>query len=244
MQETIDDYFDCDKVDLSAEGFDGYILTKDGRIWHTASKYGHDEGWSRPRVSKGHLDYGVYPLYKSSGEPDKVGNYEIVNANQLVSKYFVEPTMMSMPDKFKRLDGTPLIVSRSGAIYDTSTGRFRRPSKGGKYLHFSCNGKYYNVHRVVAELFVPNPNPTVNDCVNHLDPSNRWNNDASNLEWCTRAENNAYSRRLEKDGFEYDSDAHAEQYQRSDGKRSSSPGIASMMVHVAGPNFDHREQQV
>lgn len=55
--------------------------------------------------------------------------------------------------------------------------------------------KWVFVHRLVAEIFVPNPyNYPV---VNHLD-ENRKNNKANNLEWCTQKGNLAYSRVGEK----------------------------------------------
>lgn len=49
--------------------------------------------------------------------------------------------------------------------------------------------KYFRVHRLVAEAFIPNPNNY--DYVNHKD-NNPANNIVSNLEWCTLAYNNKY----------------------------------------------------
>lgn len=46
--------------------------------------------------------------------------------------------------------------------------------------------KKCSVHRIIAELFVQNPNNL--PCVNHID-ENKFNNSASNLEWCTYKEN-------------------------------------------------------
>ena len=42
------------------------------------------------------------------------------------------------------------------------------------------------VHRLVAEAFIPNPSRL--PCVNHKD-HDRQNNRATNLEWCTQADN-------------------------------------------------------
>jgi hypothetical protein len=65
---------------------------------------------------------------------------------------------------------------------------------GNGYLVVSLNNKgnrkNHYVHRLVAEHFIENPF----ECkyINHLD-YNKHNNNADNLQWCTQAENVAYS---------------------------------------------------
>ena len=58
------------------------------------------------------------------------------------------------------------------------------------YKEVILNGKMERVHRVVAEMFIPN---TLNKkCVNHKD-GNKLNNNVENLEWCTHSENTLHS---------------------------------------------------
>ena len=58
------------------------------------------------------------------------------------------------------------------------------------YRHVILNRKNRNVHRVIAETFIPNPQNL--PCVNHKD-GNKLNNSVSNLEWCTHSENVLHS---------------------------------------------------
>lgn len=56
------------------------------------------------------------------------------------------------------------------------------------YKDNKCINK--NVHRLVAEAFIPNPNNY--PCINHID-YNKANNIVDNIEWCSYAHNNKYS---------------------------------------------------
>ena len=87
------------------------------------------------------------------------------------------------------------------------------------YVCISLNGKYYTVHRLVAQTFLLNPDNK--PCVNHID-GNKHNNNVSNLEWCTYLENNqhAYRTGLNKGtrGIHYSDEARKKMSESHKGK--------------------------
>lgn len=68
----------------------------------------------------------------------------------------------------------------------------RHHKNGYCFVALSKNGeqRQYRVHRLVAAAFIPNEDGLTE--VNHID-GDKDNNKASNLEWCTRSENNAHA---------------------------------------------------
>lgn len=90
-------------------------------------------------------------------------------------------------------------VDALGNVYTFKQGRFREISshynKGYKRVFLFKNNKKSNhsIHRLVAGAFIPRV-PGKN-YVNHKD-GNRRNNEARNLEWCTREENQKHSREV------------------------------------------------
>lgn len=65
------------------------------------------------------------------------------------------------------------------------------------FVNLSKNdiGRSYNIHRLVAEAFIDNPQNL--PMVNHKD-ENRLNNHVDNLEWCTSSYNVNYGARNDK----------------------------------------------
>lgn len=81
-------------------------------------------------------------------------------------------------------------VTKGYALKGTSITRNNRYVK----IHLD---KFYPLHRLVAEHFVPNDSPETKTQVNHID-GNRNNNTAANLEWYTPSHNvcHAYATKL------------------------------------------------
>lgn len=90
----------------------------------------------------------------------------------------------------ERDDG--VLVTNYGRVI-SATGRELKPTLLHKgYLSVAvCHGRSHSCRlgRLVAELFVDNPDPARFTQVNHID-GNPANNRADNLEWCDNAHNN------------------------------------------------------
>lgn len=82
-------------------------------------------------------------------------------------------------------DGT--ILSKSGKVMSQKCGTY-----GYKRLNLRINRKkkFHETHRLVAELFIENPEGK--RTVNHID-GDKLNNNVSNLEWATHSENNQHA---------------------------------------------------
>ena len=93
-------------------------------------------------------------------------------------------------------------VSNLGRVKRVTTGRILKGYKiTGDYLgvrlYKNNVGSMKKIHRLVAQVFIPNPENKPQ--VNHID-EDKTNNMVSNLEWMTAKENNNHGTRNERAG--------------------------------------------
>ena len=86
-------------------------------------------------------------------------------------------------------------VTRDGRVTATKKVEYLKAQldRGGYFkvlLYLNKKGFGFFIHRLVAELYVPNPNNYT--CVNHID-GNKLNNSIENLEWCTMSQNTRHA---------------------------------------------------
>ena len=99
---------------------------------------------------------------------------------------------------WKEIPELPYEISNLGNVRRSSTSKYKQKNK--EYVKPYLNNKGYwcihlynyskcyrkQIHRLIAEAFLPNPN-NLNE-INHID-GNTLNNSLDNLEWCTHSYN-------------------------------------------------------
>lgn len=81
-------------------------------------------------------------------------------------------------------------ISNFGRVYNKRSHKITLSPEGkGKYAKVKINGRKYRVHRLVASIFIPNPDNK--PFVDHID-GDRYNNRVDNLRWVTSTENNRH----------------------------------------------------
>ena len=96
----------------------------------------------------------------------------------------------------KTYQNTKYKITQNGQVYNSKTGKYLslsiRKEKRSKFkrayvgLYINKKQRFFTVARLVAELYLPNPNNYLQ--VNHID-GNPLNNHYSNLEWVTQSQN-------------------------------------------------------
>ena len=136
---------------------------------------------------------------------------ELMSACELTWKYFFPDTgmpeivrLLGRYDCFGHRQIWKSVVDYEGLYEVSNHGNVRSLHKETKELSIANSKRGYrvvslykdgnatmkNVHQLVAQAFIPNPENK--PCINHKD-FNRLNNYVENLEWCTYAENNLHS---------------------------------------------------
>ena len=148
--------------------------------------------------------------------PEYEGFYKISNYGRL----------MSIGRSYRHLGGYRNIKNKICKLFVDK--------KTGYYKYTLCKNKTYrivSIHRVVASIFIPNPQNL--PFVNHKDEI-KTNNQADNLEWCTPKYNTEYSNvaekvkeKLYKKVVQYDFDGNLINSYKTTGDAARSIGVNS-----------------
>lgn len=89
-----------------------------------------------------------------------------------------------------------IIISDDGDILSYKSGQWKELKKsnnGSGYLRVGVgHSNPLYIHRLVAETYLNNDDPLNKKEVNHID-GNKQNNNITNLEWCTKSENEKHA---------------------------------------------------
>ena len=78
------------------------------------------------------------------------------------------------------------LINKFGSLYNTKSHKFVSTTIKNGYMRYNVQWSRRNVHEVLADQFIPNPNNY--NSIDHVD-CNKLNNDLNNLEWVDIEEN-------------------------------------------------------
>ena len=128
---------------------------------------------------------------------------QIAKIGKIVIKLFVERNQ----EEWREIEGYEGLysVSDMGRVRKNISGRILKPRNLNGYQRVALYGKVgepkgsrptdYFIHRLVADLFIDNPENKPQ--INHID-EDKSNNIVSNLEWCTALENSNHGTRTQR----------------------------------------------
>lgn len=96
-----------------------------------------------------------------------------------------------MKGNFKIWGNTPYAFNSEGVCVNLRTGNERKPvlnkGNGQMYIQICTDGHYklYTISRIIADLFVTNPDPVRLEVVEHIN-CDKTDNRACNLRWITK----------------------------------------------------------
>ncbi len=119
--------------------------------------------------------------------------FNSIKINKLVFNYYWKYDNNNIDNELWK-KWNDIEISNLGRVKD-KFGYIMQPirTNKNKYITIQYN-KTFRLHRLVAELFVENPNKETKTIVNHID-GNKHNNTATNLEWVNSSENQKHAYR-------------------------------------------------
>jgi len=118
-------------------------------------------------------------------------NRDYSGTKRKVQEFVYTSFEANLPEGFLIIPHSPIhAVNNQGQVLRIKTRQIlkARPNRKGYLSVCLQNNCSSRIHRLVAELFVPNNFPNLRTQVNHID-GDKLNNRADNLEWVTDSEN-------------------------------------------------------